>query len=187
LKEGDDRWPNDFALNKPNRHRDIYRTTIRDAKSSDFPAISECYWQDPEVPWDVYSNPKLLKQIVGIKGFLVAEAKGAVVGFVHYRKFRKSPWFDPSRRAYGQILELHVREAFRGHRIGSQLIMKAIGRLEAEGCRVIYTNTDETNKRSMKLYRDMGFKPFLKTYFLKRLTRRVSGTRRRGRAKIWRG
>ena len=141
---------------------------IRRAKSSDFPGISKCYWTDPEVPWDLYSNPNLLKRLVGPRGFLVAEADGQVVGFTHYRLFRKSPWFDPSVRVYGQVLELHVKDQFQGQGIGRHLMMEAIAKLEGEGCRVIYTHTDETNTRSRRLYAGLGFKPFLRTYYLKR-------------------
>lgn len=146
------------------------RSTVRfrRAKSSDFPGISKCYWIDPEVPWDLYSKPKLLKRLVGPRGFIVAEADGRVAGFIHYRVFRKSPWFDPSVKVYGQVLELHVKDRFQGKGIGRHLMMEAIARLEAGGCRVIYTHTDETNSRSMKLYTRLGFKPFLRTFYLKR-------------------
>ncbi len=141
---------------------------IRPVIASDFTGISDCYWKDPEEPWDVYSNPRLLKQLVGPSGFLLAEAGHRIVGFVHYRQFRKRPWFDPSVKSYGQILELHVKHAFHGHGIGTRLMQNAVRSLEGKGVRSIYTHTDETNKRALKLYQRLGFKPLLKTLYLKR-------------------
>ena len=138
--------------------------TIREAERSDFKEIAECYWPDPEDPWDIYSNPKLLERFMGPKGFLVAEIRGRVVGFVHYRAFRKRPWFDPKVKGYGQILELHVRAGYRGKGIGRLLTERAVSRLDQSGCGIIYTHTDETNKSALKLYRNLGFRPFLKTF-----------------------
>ena len=141
---------------------------IRLAKNSDFRAISECYWKDPETPWDIYSHPRLLQRYVGPRGFLVAEVRKRVIGFLHYKHFRKSPWFDPRVKEYGQIFELHVKGSFQGLGIGHRLLDAAIDKLDTEGCHTVYVHTDETNLSAMKLYRRLRFKPFLKTFYLKR-------------------
>ncbi len=141
---------------------------IRPAKTTDFKAISDSYWSDPEVPWDIYSHPKLLRRYVGQKGFLVAEVGGRVVGFVHFSHFRKRPWFDPRVKNYGQILELHIKRPFQRLGIGRELMRRAVAILEGEHCSAIYNHTDETNAPALKLYRKLGFKPYLKTLYLKR-------------------
>ncbi len=154
---------------RPRLRREIgSAVNIRDAKSSDFIGISRCYWADPETPWDLYSNARLLKRLVGPKGFLVAEVQRRIVGFVHYRMFRKRPWFDPQVWRYGQILELHVKDSFQRRGIGRRLMVETITRLEAEGCRVIYTHSDEMNTQALKLYGSLGFTSFLRTFYLKR-------------------
>lgn len=141
---------------------------IRPAKNSDFRDISDCYWKDHETPWDIYSHPRLLKRYLGPRGFLVAEVRERVIGFVHYGHFRKRPWFDPRVKEYGQIFELHVKDSFQGLGAGRRLLEAAIDRLDREGCRIAYIHTDETNLAALKLYRRRGFRPFLKTFYLKR-------------------
>ncbi|HZD12512.1 MAG TPA: GNAT family N-acetyltransferase, partial [Candidatus Binatus sp.] len=133
--------------------------------------------KDPELPWDIYSNPTLLKQLLSPRGFLVAEIRDHIVGFLHYRIFRKRPWFDPSVKKYGQILELHVKDSFQRLGIGSRLMHDAIEALEDKGVRVIYTHTDETNTGAMKLYKELGFRPFLKTLYLRRRHSKFKGRR----------
>ena len=141
---------------------------IRPAKNADFGDISDCYWKDPETPWDIYSHPRLLKRYVGPRGFVVAEVREHVIGFVHYGHLRKRPWFDPRVNEYGQIFELHMKDSYQRLGIGRRLLEAAIDRLDTEGCHIVYTHTDETNLAAIKLYRRLGFKPFLKTFYMKR-------------------
>ena len=143
---------------------------IRGGKPSDFPGIVQCYWRNPEVPWDPYAHVDTLKNIVGPKGFLVAEYQGKIVAFLHYRIFHNHPWFDPRVQHYGQILELHVRPGFRAKGIGRQLMAEALRRLDRVHCRAIYVHTDEDNRPALLLYRGLGFKPIHRTFFLKRTT-----------------
>lgn len=154
------------------RRRDASRLqipiVIRDAKASDFSSIIKCYWPDPEVPWDPYLHMDILRKHVGANGFLVAEVRGRVIGFLHYRIFRKHPWFDPKVDHYGQILELHILPRFQSQGIGRRLLSEALRRLEESGCEAIYTETDETNRTALKLYRMFGPRPFLKRFLLRR-------------------
>ncbi len=134
------------------------------------------------MPWDPYKHPRLLKEYLGPKGFLVAMHGRRVIGFLHYRIFRKRPWFDPEVRQYGQILELHIMAKYHGRGIGTRLMRQALSQLAKSKCQAIYTNTDETNKPALNLYRSFGFAPFLKTFFLKRpaklpITRRLARQR----------
>ena len=140
---------------------------IRDARDSDLRGIIRCYWRDPEVPWDPYLHIDILRRYIGLRGFLVAKTRGKIVGFLHYRVFRKHPWFDPKVGHYGQIFELHVLPRFQSTGIGSRLLSEAFKRLERTGCDAVYIETDEKNDAALRLYRHFGLEPFLKRLLLK--------------------
>ncbi|MBI3840784.1 MAG: GNAT family N-acetyltransferase [Thaumarchaeota archaeon] len=139
---------------------------VRKGRVSDFANIARSYWK-PEVPWDPIANPRMLKEHVGAKGFLVAETDGEFAGFLHYL-VGQHPWFDKGTSKYGQILELFVKTKFQGQGIGQIMLERAITDLKRKGCSTIYTHTDETNEVALKLYAKTGFRPFLKTFYLKR-------------------
>jgi GNAT superfamily N-acetyltransferase len=141
---------------------------VRKGKPSDFANISRSYWK-PEVPWDPIANPRMLREFVGAKGFLIAEANGEFAGFLHYL-VGKHPWFDKRTLKYGQILELFVNARYQGHGIGHRLLERAIADLQRYGCSTIYTQTDESNEVALNLYSEFGFQPFLKTFYLRRKT-----------------
>jgi [ribosomal protein S18]-alanine N-acetyltransferase len=79
--------------------------------------------------------------------FLVADERGAVVGYVVAR----------SARDEGEILNLGVAGAHRRRGIGRRLVERALARLEARGVQMVYLEVRESNAVARELYRSLGF------------------------------
>lgn len=79
--------------------------------------------------------------------FLVADADGAVAGYVVAR----------SARDEGEILNLGVAGAHRRRGIGRGLVERALALLEQRGVQAVYLEVRESNAVARKLYRSLGF------------------------------
>lgn len=79
--------------------------------------------------------------------FLVADAHGAVAGYVVAR----------SARDEGEILNLGVGGAHRRRGIGRGLVERALALLEERGVQAVYLEVRESNAVARKLYRSLGF------------------------------
>eukprot|EP01129_Flabellula_baltica_P005068 TRINITY_DN1808_c0_g1_i1.p1 TRINITY_DN1808_c0_g1~~TRINITY_DN1808_c0_g1_i1.p1 ORF type:complete len:154 (-),score=18.00 TRINITY_DN1808_c0_g1_i1:420-881(-) len=61
------------------------------------------------------------------------------------------------KRYKGYIAMLAVSDQYRGHRIGSTLVKKAIKEMKAFGCIEAHLETEATNLGALKLYKNLGF------------------------------
>jgi ribosomal protein S18 acetylase RimI-like enzyme len=138
---------------------------IRKGTPLDFQDIVRSFWSDPEVPWEPYANVRMLREFVGPKGFIIAEVGGSFAGFLHYF-VGTNPWFDPEVKRYGQILELHVLPEYQNLEVGTKLMRAALSKLEKYP--MVYVHTDEKNIPARRLYGKMGFRPFIKTFYMRK-------------------
>jgi len=88
------------------------------------------------------------------KGFLVAEDKGEVLGFVAACR----QWWDKNQGLMGEIHEIAVPPAHQGRGIGSRLLEEALNVLKREH-RVFGLWVGERNFRAQEFYRRRGFAP----------------------------
>lgn len=84
---------------------------------------------------------------------IVAEIKGAVVGFVNFTT-RKTILH---RGLSGLIDELIVAGTYRGKGIGRQLLSSAIEKSRQLGCCEVEVSTEKANTKARELYRQCGF------------------------------
>jgi ribosomal-protein-alanine N-acetyltransferase len=82
------------------------------------------------------------------EGFLVAEMRGRVVGYV----------MASSRNGEGEILSISVMPEFRRKGIGRRLMERAIEYLRGKGVDRIGLEVREGNEEAIKFYEKLGFK-----------------------------
>lgn len=82
-----------------------------------------------------------------------AETEGQIIGFCTIA-IRDSLWQE-SRM--GHICELIVDETFRGKKIGTNLIKKAINIAKKRGCKKIELDSAFHRKKAHNFYKKMGF------------------------------
>lgn len=83
----------------------------------------------------------------------VAKCGTTIAGFVQfvYHPASQGPW-----TGYW-LFSLHVWGRFRGMGIGGELTRRVIGEAEARGAQELLLAVNQTNRRAIKLYRNMGF------------------------------
>jgi N-alpha-acetyltransferase 30 len=123
---------------------------IRYFKPKDKKSVSELYYKLH--PIEKGKKPMVSFKKSRIKRVLfIAEENKEIVGFVlghliSYADFK-----------YGSIDEFFVKKGFRGRKIGSLLLKKAIKELEKFNPNLILVGTEKTNKEAIKLYQKIGF------------------------------
>jgi GNAT superfamily N-acetyltransferase len=88
-------------------------------------------------------------------GILVAEARGRLVGFVHYI-FHRSCWTTGD---YCYLQDLFVAPGMRGGRVGRRLIEAVYDTAREKGCSRVYWLTHETNAQARILYDRVAERP----------------------------
>ncbi len=127
---------------------------IRNAKKRDKKIISNLYYQLHPVEEKENREKGLLIPIEKSKIkpiFLVVEENKRVVGFV-WAHLIQYGFFK-----YGTIDEFFIKKEFRGKGAGSNLLKKAIEKLEKLNPKIILVCTQKENKEAIKLYQRVGF------------------------------
>jgi ribosomal-protein-alanine N-acetyltransferase len=107
----------------------------------DVAAIERAVFSDP---WSTNDFAECLASQVP---FLVAEARGVVIGYV----------IGHCAADEGEILNLGVAPAHRGHGVGRALVGRVLALLAGRGVRVVYLEVRESNGVARRLYRSLGF------------------------------
>lgn len=127
---------------------------IRNATKRDKKAISELYYELHPVEEKENKEKGLLVPIEKSKIIpilLVAQENKQIAGFV-WAHFIQYGFFK-----YGTIDEFFVKKEFRGRGIGTNLLKKAIERLEKLNPKIILVGTEKENKEAIRLYQKIGF------------------------------
>ncbi len=107
----------------------------------DVAAIERVVFSDP---WSTNDFTECLTSAVP---FLVAEASGVVIGYV----------VAHGAADEGEILNLGVATAHRGHGVGRALVQRVLALLAERGARVVYLEVRESNAVARRLYQSLGF------------------------------
>ena len=100
-----------------------------------------------------------------LKGILVAEHKGA--GVVGYISFNPKPSFDEWYGKHIYLNEIAVKKGFRGEGIGKELMNRFISICKRKKVN-IKVDTLIKNKKTIEFYEEMGFKPLMINFILKK-------------------
>ena len=82
-------------------------------------------------------------------GFLVAEEEGYVIGYVVF-------WIKYEYQ--GHIISIAVDKDYRRHKVGTQLLVKAIAILSLLNLDTIYLEVNENNSDAVEFYKTFNFK-----------------------------
>jgi GNAT superfamily N-acetyltransferase len=85
--------------------------------------------------------------------FLVAELKGAPVGFINFTVRQTVLHRGPS----AMIDELVVARDCQRKGVGEQLVLSALGECERLGCCEVEASTEKTNVKARRFYKQCGF------------------------------
>jgi len=121
-------------------------TRIRRVERADLLAVHRIEQAAFPQPWPFGA----FEQYLGEPGFLVAE-DGAVVGYV------VADAVSNHGRPLGHVKDIAVRGERRGEGIGSQLLERALGVLDARGAGSVKLEVRANNERAQALYRRYGF------------------------------
>ena len=127
-------------------------TSIREASEKDISTISRTLaeWLEWNVP-----RESSIKRAIENNELLVADRKGAVIGFVHY--VMHEDIIDGGLNAF--ITCLYVAPEFRNQRIGTLLLGRAIKDAVGKGAIGIETSTASPDAR--RFYERHNFKQFM--------------------------
>jgi len=87
---------------------------------------------------------------------MVAEADGQIVGTLQLT-FIPSLTYTGGERA--QIEGVRVAAGHRGRGLGRAMVLWAIARARARGCRLVQLTTDRRRPEARRFYASMGFRP----------------------------
>jgi ribosomal-protein-alanine N-acetyltransferase len=119
---------------------------IRRAERADLLAVYRIEQAAFPQPWPFGA----FEQYLGEAGFLVAE-DGAVAGYV------VADAVSNHGRPLGHVKDIAVREERRGEGVGSRLLDRALGVLDARGAGSVKLEVRAGNERARVLYRRHGF------------------------------
>jgi ribosomal-protein-alanine N-acetyltransferase len=119
---------------------------IRQAERADLLAVHRIEQASFPQPWPFDAFERYLDE----PGFLVADRE-AVVGYV------VADSVPNHGRPLGHIKDIAVREQQRGAGIGSTLLERALGVLDARGVSSVKLEVRESNTGAQRLYREFGF------------------------------
>ena len=100
-----------------------------------------------EVFSDPWSTGDFVECLASGVPFLVAEARGVAIGYVIAHRAADE----------GEILNLGVTPARRGHGVGRALVERVLALLAASDVRAVYLEVRESNAVARRLYRSLGF------------------------------
>jgi ribosomal-protein-alanine N-acetyltransferase len=120
---------------------------VRQAVTADLLSVYRIEKASFPQPWPFSA----FERYVGEAGFLVADVPEGVAGYV------VSDAVPNHGRPIGHVKDIAVHPDRRGEGLGSQLLGRALGVLDAEGVDSVKLEVRESNDRAMALYRDFGF------------------------------
>lgn len=120
---------------------------VREAAQADLLEVVRIERASFPQPWPLAA----FERFVGDRSFLVAEADGSIVGYV------VADVVPSQGRPMGHIKDIAVRPDRRNQGIGTILLERALGVLEAAGAREVRLEVRESNGSAAGLYRSFGF------------------------------
>jgi GNAT superfamily N-acetyltransferase len=128
---------------------------IREAVEEDFPAILELIRELAEYeksPGEVTNNVERMRQEKDLFGCLVAEtAEKEIVGMALYF-FAYFTWVGKSL----YLEDIIVRQAYRQHKIGTELLRRVMQVARDENCRRVRWQVLDWNEPAISFYRKCG-------------------------------
>lgn len=100
-----------------------------------------------------YSRPVLTSMLAMGSRFSVAIMHQKIVGYACV----------DLHQDIGHIVRLAVHPAYQHQGIGRQLLLEAMAYLKAAGAVRLTVNTQQSNRRALRLYRSLGFRPLGRT------------------------
>ncbi|WP_435552705.1 N-acetyltransferase family protein [Natrinema sp. CGMCC1.2065] len=113
--------------------------TIRDVTAEDTYVVAETVAEQL-----LYDDTVTRHNAIETRQFFVATVDGAVVGWTHLDLHRVEPVREVAQQTVG------VREAYRGHGIGSTLLQRGIEWAEANGYRKLYNSVPVVNDTALE-------------------------------------
>jgi GNAT superfamily N-acetyltransferase len=139
---------------------------FRRAERHDVPAIVRLLADDPlgstreaangDQPPDAYWRAFQAIDADPHQLLIVAEAEGQVVGTLQLT-FIPSLTYTGGERA--QIEGVRVGATHRGRGLGREMVLWAIDRARARGCRLVQLTTDQRRPQAVRFYESLGFRP----------------------------
>jgi GNAT superfamily N-acetyltransferase len=99
---------------------------------------------------------------------LIAEVDGELVGFVTYNK-ESNDYMDSNITEYGVVIELFVKESFRGKGIGALLLNEVEKYFKSQGMKFMEIQCSTFNDNALKFYSSKNYKN-RQTFVFKDLT-----------------
>ncbi|MCS7113651.1 MAG: GNAT family N-acetyltransferase, partial [Candidatus Bathyarchaeota archaeon] len=131
---------------------DLWVKLMDDREASDLRFVLD---EDARRRWAEYMVGAYLEDPESI---LVAEDNGIPVGFIASRSY-SFPFKLRGSDRYAVITDLYVLPECRGRGIGRKLLEECISRLKARGYTRVRLSVWVGNRRAIKLYGSVGFKP----------------------------
>lgn len=125
-------------------HGDILIRSVKPSEVREVYRIEAASFKDP-YPLGLLETLAYLN----LEGFLVAEFKGRIVGYV----IGTLRW-----SSIGHVISIAVDEAFRRRGIGTMLMKEVMGRLREQGAKVYRLEVRVSNVPASKLYEKLGFR-----------------------------
>lgn len=117
---------------------------------NDIPAIASLIEKDLSEPYSIFTYRYFINNWPEL--CLMAMSNGQCVGTIVCKLDRHA---KGTMRGY--IAMLAVCKSMRGRRIGSQLVQRALERMEKMGAHECILEAEVTNKAALGLYRNLGF------------------------------
>lgn len=123
--------------------------TIRRVERADLLEVTRIEKTAFPQPWPFQAFEGFLDE----PGFLVADAHPVVVGYV------VADVVEARAGPLGHLKDVAVHPDWRGRGLGTRLLDRALGVLEAQGARRAKLEVRQTNEAAIALYRRFGFEP----------------------------
>jgi ribosomal-protein-alanine N-acetyltransferase len=120
--------------------------TIRTAERADLLAVYRIEQAAFAQPWPF----EAFESYLDATGFMVAAGEG-ILGYV------VADTVPNHGRPLGHVKDLAVHADYRGHGIGSELLRRALGVLEAAGAGSVKLEVRASNDPALSLYENFGF------------------------------
>ena len=112
--------------------------------------------EDPKQAWIQFLEKGTEKE--GMVTF-VAEKEGEIVGFVSAVLRRRPPFF--SKRDIGLILDLFLKEEYRGKGIGTTLVSAAEKWIKNNGVDIAVLTVSPVNEKALNFWEELGYDTYL--------------------------
>ncbi len=125
---------------------------VRRAKQEEMQVLEKLFEEFSQWPLDRLAS--INRAINDPNGeLLVAEVDHQIVGFIHQVFYE-----DPLHGGQNSIItDLFVKQLYRGKRIGSQMLKKALKSAKRRKVKEVHVSTRENNKNAMEFYEKHGF------------------------------